>query len=309
MIQIESLHKHYGAVHALDGLNMTVEAGVVYGFLGPNGAGKTTTLRILTGLARPTSGRVVVAGVDLTSDGHTLSHRIGYLPEEPTFYPWLTPREYLDMLGRLHGLGATECATRVKALLALVNLAEAGKRRIGGFSHGMRQRLGLAAALVHKPEVLLLDEPVSALDPSGRKEVLELIEHLSGQCTILMSSHILADVERVCNVVGIIARGRMIVESPREALMDRYAQPVFEAEGEDPAAIKRWADTVRQQNWATAVSLDGDRLRVTVSDVKRARRELLASAVAQEIALRRYEEVRPSLEDVFLQLVEKEAIQ
>lgn len=309
MIQIESLHKHYGAVHALDGLNMTVEPGVVYGFLGPNGAGKTTTLRILTGLARPTSGRVVVAGVDLPSDGHTLSHRIGYLPEEPAFYPWLTPREYLDMLGRLHGLDATERTTRGKELLALVNLVEAGKRRIGGFSHGMRQRLGLAAALVHKPEVLLLDEPVSALDPSGRKEVLELIEHLSGQCTILMSSHILADVERVCNVVGIIARGRMIVQSPREALMDRYAQPVFEAEGEDPTAIKRWADTVRLQSWATAVNLEGDRLRVTVSDVKRARRELLASAVAQEIALRRYEEVRPSLEDVFLQLVEKEAIQ
>ena len=309
MIQIESLHKHYGAVHALDGLNMTVEPGVVYGFLGPNGAGKTTTLRILTGLARPTSGRVVVAGVDLPSDGHTLSHRIGYLPEEPAFYPWLTPREYLDMLGRLHGLDAAKRTTRVKELLALVNLGEAGKRRIGGFSHGMRQRLGLAAALVHKPEVLLLDEPVSALDPLGRKEVLELIEHLSGQCTILMSSHILADVERVCNVVGIIARGRMIVQSPREALMDRYAQPVFEAEGEDPAAIKRWADTVRLQSWATAVNLDGDRLRVTVSDVKRARRELLASAVAQEIALRRYEEVRPSLEDVFLQLVEKEAIQ
>jgi ABC-2 type transport system ATP-binding protein len=309
MIQIESLHKHYGTVHALDGLNMTVEPGAVYGFLGPNGAGKTTTLRILAGLAHPTSGRVTVAGVDLTSDGRTLSHRIGYLPEEPAFYPWLTPREYLDMLGRLHGLGAAERSIRVEELLQVVNLAEAGNRRIGGFSHGMRQRLGLAAALVHKPEVLLLDEPVSALDPSGRKEVLELIEHLSGQCTILMSSHILADVERVCNVVGIIARGRMIVQSPREALMDRYAQPVFEAEGEDAADVKRWADTVRQQDWATAVSLDGDRLRVTVSDIQRARRELLASAVAQQIALRRYEEVRPSLEDVFLQLVEKEPIQ
>jgi len=309
MIQIESLHKHYGAVHALDGLTMTVEPGVVFGFLGPNGAGKTTTLRILTGLARPTSGKVMVAGVDLASDGRTLSHRIGYLSEEPTFYPWLTSWEYLDMLGHLHGLDLTARTSRVKELLELVSLAEAGKRRIGGFSHGMRQRLGLAAALVHKPEVLLLDEPVSALDPSGRKEVLELIERLSGQCTILMSSHILADVERVCNVVGIISRGRMIVQSPREALMDRYAQPVFEAEGEDTAAVKRWADTVRQQNWATAVSLDGDRLRVTVSDVKRARRELLASAVTQEIALRRYEEVRPSLEDVFLQLVGKEAIQ
>jgi ABC-2 type transport system ATP-binding protein len=309
MIQIESLHKHYGAVHALDGLNMTVEPGVIYGFLGPNGAGKTTTLRILTGLAHPTSGTVMVAGVDVVSDGHILSHRIGYLPEEPAFYPWLTPREYLDMLGRLHHLDNSSRSARIKELLKLVNLADAGKRHIAGFSHGMRQRLGLAAALIHKPEVLLLDEPVSALDPSGRKEVLEFIETLSGQCTILMSSHILADVERICNVVGIIARGRMIVQSPREALMDRYAQPIFEAEGEDPAAFQRWADVIKPQNWVTAVNLDGDRIRVTVSDVKRARRELLVSAVAQEVALRRYEEVRPSLEDVFLQLVDKETNQ
>jgi ABC-2 type transport system ATP-binding protein len=309
MIQIESLHKHYGTVHALDGLNMTVEPGVVYGFLGPNGAGKTTTLRILTGLAHPTSGRVMVAGVDVVSDGHILSHRIGYLPEEPAFYPWLTPREYLDMLGRLHHLDNSSRAVRVKELLELVNLADAGKRHIAGFSHGMRQRLGLAAALIHKPEVLLLDEPVSALDPSGRKEVLEFIETLSGKCTILMSSHILADVERICNVVGIIARGRMIVQSPREALMDRYAQPIFEAEGEDPAAIQRWAEVIKPQKWVTAVNLDGDRIRVTVSDVKRARRELLVSAVAQQVALRRYEEVRPSLEDVFLQLVDKETNQ
>jgi ABC-2 type transport system ATP-binding protein len=309
MIRIENLHKHYGAVHALDGLNMTVEQGAIYGFLGPNGAGKTTTLRILTGLARPTSGRAAVAGVDLVSDGRALSHRIGYLPEEPAFYPWMSPREFLDYLGRLHGLTPAARTTRTKELLELVNLAEAGKRRIGGFSRGMRQRLGLAAALVHKPEVLLLDEPISALDPSGRKEVLDLIDGLAGQCTVLMSSHILADVERVCNVVGIIARGRMIVQSPREALMERYAQPAFEAEGEDKAAVKRWAEVVKKQAWATAVSVEGDRLRVTVSDVRRARLELLASAAAQEIALRRYEEVRPSLEDVFLQLTDKEAAQ
>ena len=309
MIQIDSLHKHYGAVHALDGLTMTVEPGVVFGFLGPNGSGKTTTLRILTGLARPTSGRVVVAGVDLASDGRTLSSRIGYLPEEPAFYSWMTPREFIDYLGRLHGLTSADRSARTKELLELVNLAEAGKRRIGGFSRGMRQRLGLAAALVHKPEVLLLDEPISALDPSGRKEVLDLIERLSGECTILMSSHILADVERVCTVVGIIAAGRMIVQSPREALMDRYAQPVFEAEGEDAASVKRWAGILQHEKWVTAVSMDGDILRVTVSDVHLARTELLASAVAQRVALRRYEEVRPSLEDIFLRLVNKEAIQ
>jgi ABC-2 type transport system ATP-binding protein len=309
MIFIENLHKHYGAIHALDGLNMTVEPGSIYGFLGPNGAGKTTTLRILTGLARATTGRASVAGVDLKTDGRTLSRRIGYLPEEPAFYPWMSPREFLDYLGRLHGLSSTDRATRTRELLELVNLEEAGKRRIGGFSRGMRQRMGLAAVLMHKPDVLLLDEPVSALDPFGRKEVLELIERLGGQCTILMSSHILADVERVCNVVGIIAKGRMIVQSPREALMDRYAQPVFEADGEDASVIKRWADVVKQQAWTSAISVDGSVLRVTVSDVTRARKELLASAVAQNVVLRRYEEVRPSLEDIFLQLTDQEVAQ
>lgn len=309
MIQVENLHKHYGSVHALDGLTMNVEAGTIYGFLGPNGAGKTTALRILTGLARPTSGRATVAGVDLASDGWTLSRRIGYLPEEPAFYPWMTPVEFLDYLGRLHGLALPERSVRVKELVELVNLAEARKRRIGGFSRGMRQRLGVAAALVHRPEVLLLDEPVSALDPFGRKEVLDLIEHLSGQCTILMSSHILADVERVCSVVGIIARGRMITQSPREALLQRYAQPVFEAEGEDPASMQSWADLLKGQNWVTALNLDGNILRVTVNDVMRARKELLASAVTQGVTLKRYDETRPSLEDVFLQLVNNEVVQ
>jgi ABC-2 type transport system ATP-binding protein len=309
MITIENLHKHYGAVHALDGLDMSVEPGSVFGFLGPNGAGKTTTLRILTGLARPTSGRASVAGVDLASDGRTLSRRIGYLPEEPSFYPWMTPREFLDYLGRLHGLPSLQRSARTKELLDLVNLAEAGKRRIGGFSKGMRQRLGVAAALVHRPEVLLLDEPVSALDPVGRKEVLELIETMGGQSTVLMSSHILADVERVCSVVGIIARGKMIVQSPREALLERYAQPVFEAETADIPSARRWADILRVQPWAAAVSVERDVLRVTVKDIARARRELLASAVAQEVVLRRFEETRPSLEDVFMQLVEKEAVQ
>jgi len=139
--------------------------------------------------------------------------------------------------------------------------------------------------------------------------MLETIEDLRGHCTVLMSSHILADVERVCNVVGIIAKGRMIVQSPREALMDRYAQPVFEADGEEAAAVQRWADMVKVQLWASSVVVNGSVLRITVTDVTRARKELLASAVAQNVLLRRYEEVRPSLEDIFLQLTDKEVAQ
>ncbi|KAF0109171.1 MAG: Uncharacterized protein FD146_215 [Anaerolineaceae bacterium] len=309
MIQIENLHKHYGSIRALDGLDMTVEAGTIFGFLGPNGAGKTTTLRILSGLARGTAGRAAVAGLDASADRRALSRRIGCLPEEPAFYPWMTPREFLDYLARLHGLSSADRSRQTRELLDLVSLAEAGKRRIGGFSRGMRQRLGLAAALVHKPEVLLLDEPVSALDPIGRKEMLTLIEDLRGQCTVLMSSHILADVERVCSVVGIIARGRMVIQSPREELMERYARPVFEAEAADAASASRWADRLRVQPWAAAVKLENAVVRVTVNDIARARREILPSAVAQEVILRRFEEARPSLEDVFLQLVGKEAAQ
>ena len=309
MIHIENLHKHYGSVHALDGLDMTVEAGTVFGFLGPNGAGKTTTLRILTGLANATSGQATVAGVNVSTDGRMLSHRIGYLPEEPAFYPWMNPREFLDYLGRLHGLSAAERTRQIRELLELVHLAEAGKRRIGGFSRGMRQRMGLAAALIHNPDVLLLDEPVSALDPLGRKEILALIEDLRGQCTVLMSSHILADVERVCTNVGIIDRGRMIVQSSREELMERYAQPVFEAEAESIAMADLWAHELMNQPWIAGIKVIDEKVRITVKDIAFAREELLRSAVKHKVILRRYEETRPSLEDVFIQLVNKEAAQ
>ncbi|MFH1523343.1 MAG: ABC transporter ATP-binding protein [Chloroflexota bacterium] len=307
-VHIEGLTKYYGAVHALDGLDLDVAPGTVYGFLGPNGAGKTTTLRILTGLARPTSGQAQVAGVNVLKNGNKLARHIGHLPEEPTFYPWMTPRELFDYLGRLYGFSSAERTSRTRELLALVRLEDVSKRRIGGFSRGMRQRLGVAAALIHHPEVLFLDEPASALDPAGRKEVLGLIEALRGQCTVLMSTHILADVERVCDVVGIIAKGRMLVQSPREQLLERYAVPAFEFEADDHVALSRWAEDLRQIPWVTTVTLESGKLRLIVNDVQTAKRDLLPLAVKDGLTLNRYEEVRPSLEDVFLQLVGTESV-
>ncbi len=306
-VQIESLKKYYGAVHALDGLDMQVAAGSVYGFLGPNGAGKTTTLRILTGLARPTSGNARVAGVDILKDGGTLSRRISHLPEEPAFYTWMSPREFLDYLGRLYGLSASQRRDRTRELLALVKLEPVSRRRITGFSRGMRQRLGIAAALFHHPEVLFLDEPASALDPAGRKEVLDLIGDLRGQCTVVMSTHILADVERVCDVVGIISRGRMLVQAPRQELLERYAVPALEVEGEDPTALALWVESLRRLPWVNGIAARNGAFRILVRDIRPARRELLALALGAGVSLTRYEEVRPSLEDVFLQLVGTES--
>jgi ABC-2 type transport system ATP-binding protein len=308
-IRVEGLVKTYGAVRALDGLDLHVEPGSVFGFLGPNGAGKTTTMRILTGLARPTSGQAWVAGVDLaTNSSRELSRRIGYLPEEPAFYPWMSPLEFLDYLGRLYGLQAKTRSARVKELLNLVKLGDSGKRRIGGFSRGMRQRLGLAAALVNQPEVLFLDEPASALDPAGRKEVLDLIEGLRGQCTVLMSTHILADVERVCDVVGIMARGRLLVQSKREDLLEQVATPIFEVDADDVNGLQAWAETGRKLPWVASVEFTGNTARIVVRDNSQAKRELLPSLLQAGLVLSRYEELKPSLEDVFLRLVGGEGL-
>lgn len=304
-IRIEGLQKTYGAVHALDGLTLSVGTGTVFGFLGPNGAGKTTAMRILTGLARATQGRAWVCDIDISSRRTEIARRIGYLPEDPVFYPWMTPWEFLDHVGSIFGMPYRARTERAKEVLNLLGLETAAKRRIGGFSRGMRQRLGLAQAMLNRPEVLFLDEPVSALDPTGRKEVLELIEGLRGRCTVFMSSHILADVERVCDTIGIIAAGRLVTEAPRDALLSRYAVPVFEVEsdGSFDSHWQAWVEGVRQESWVHSVSLNAPVVRIQVKDVERAKQELLPSAVRAGLVLARYALVRPSLEDVFLQLV------
>ena len=308
-IRIEGLQKFYGSVHALDGLTLTVEENTIFGFLGPNGAGKTTTIRLLTGLARPSGGQAWVAGEAL-GGSRKVSRIIGYLPEEPAFYTWMTPLEYLDHVGRLFGLSASDRKQRAAELLELAGLNGVKKRRIAGFSRGMRQRLGMAQALVNRPEVLFLDEPVSALDPIGRKEVLELIERLRGQCTIFMSTHILSDVERVCDTVGIINQGKLVVEANQHELLERYTLPAFELQVEDgqEAALAQWAAGLPSLGWAKSAVAEGSLLRIIVNDVHTARRALLEAALQSGLDLRRYEIVTPSLEDVFLRLVNGEEV-
>lgn len=305
-IRIEGLQKTYGKVRALDGLDLTVEPGTVFGFLGANGAGKTTTIRILTGLAHATAGRVWVHDQEIGGVHRTAgAHHIGHVPEEPAFYPWMTPREFLDYVGQVFGLATAERAARVKELLALLGLTEVRRRRIGGFSRGMRQRLGLAQALMNRPTVLCLDEPVSALDPAGRKEVLEIIEGLRGQCTVFMSSHILADVERVCDTLGIIAHGKLLTQTPRATLLAQYATPIFELEIEPgfEAPLATWAEMTRRAAWVQALTCTGLITRVVVSDVAEAKRGLLPTAVQAGLVLTRFEMLKPSLEEVFLRLV------
>ena len=311
-IRCDGLSKTYGQIVALQDLNLAVEAGTIFGFLGPNGAGKTTTIRLLVGLARPTRGQGWVAGHEVTADGKAARQLIGYLPEEPAFYPWMTGAEFLDYIGRLFGLDGAERKKRVDELLDLAGLREAGRRRVGGYSRGMRQRLGVAQALINHPSVLVLDEPASALDPQGRRDVLTLIEQLREQATVFMSSHILSDVERVCDRVAIIDRGRLVVEADREELQDRYAPPAFELawdEGDnEQTQVTDFLHLLEGAPWVSQVERQHRALRVHVSDRAQARRELLSLVAQSGLVLGRYELVRPTLEDVFLRLVNREGI-
>jgi ABC-2 type transport system ATP-binding protein len=305
MIRIENLVKTYGTVRALDGLSLNVEPGVVYGFLGPNGAGKTTSMRILSGLARPDGGRAWILDKEIGQPGSDVRSLIGVLPEEPAFYGWMTPREYLrDFVAPLYNIRGQVAARRAEELLETVGLKDAANRRISGFSRGMRQRMGLAQALVHRPPVLLMDEPVSALDPAGRKEVLDLIETLRGQTTILLSTHILADVERVCDVIGIIAKGQLVVQARRDELLARYVTPLFEIESDN--GFGHWLEWVEKQAFVTNVTVSNHTARVLVKDVHKAQKALMESLARDALSVRRFEMVQPSLEDIFLRLTGKE---
>ena len=305
-IQLTGLRKQYGPVKALDGLDLEVPTGSVFGFLGPNGAGKTTTLRILAGLAAADSGRVEINGK--TIKAFTANRELGYLPEEPAFYPWMTPQETLNYMGSIFGLSAKESRARTTQLLEQVGLSEVAKRRVGGFSRGMRQRLGLAQALVNRPALLLLDEPVSALDPMGRKEVLELIEVLRSECTILMSTHILADAERVCDKLAILDRGRRLLQSDRESLLAHYAAPLLDIEFGSGLSgdLEKIADHIRHIASVSAVRVEGHVLRLSVTNISMAQKDVMNELLARGWRFERLDVVKPSLEEIFVGLVGEE---
>ena len=305
-ISCQKLTKRYGDVLALDHLTLEVPEGSVFGFLGPNGAGKTTALRLLAGLAYPTEGSATVLGTDVVSGGISLRKRMGFLDQSPRYYTWMRGRELLAFVGQLFGLKGRTLDQRVDEVLELTGLTQAAGRRIGGYSGGMRQRLGLAQALINRPEVLFLDEPISSLDPSGRHEILKAIADLRHQTTIFMSSHILADIERVCDSVAIINQGRLLVASSVAELQEQYAQPIFTIEpelGQEarlPAAIEALGHT----SGVTSVVQEPGGIRVLAQDWAQAGKVILQVLVSQGIAVQRFERGRPSLEDIFLRIVE-----
>jgi ABC-2 type transport system ATP-binding protein len=224
-ISMSNLTKHYSGVQALADLTLDVPAGTVFGFLGPNGAGKTTAMKVLAGLAQATSGTATINGIAVSASG---AHRreLGYLAQDPRFYGWMTGRETLRYVASFRGSDPGREAW-IGELLDRVGLADASDRRTSTYSGGMRQRLGIAQALVGRPAVILLDEPVSALDPIGRKDVLELMRALKGETTVFYSTHILDDVQRVSDYVAILDHGRLVTVAPTQELLGSFTKNIL----------------------------------------------------------------------------------
>ena len=307
-IRMDGLTKHYPGVAALTDLSLDVPRGSIFGFLGPNGAGKTTALKVLAGLIRPTSGTAAVEGTPLTA-GAAYRRSVGYLAQDPRFYDWMTGRETLEFVLSLDPEAAPAKHGRVDAALARVGLADAAGRRTKTYSGGMRQRLGIAQALVTEPRVVLLDEPVSALDPVGRREVLDLMADLKGEATVFYSTHILDDVQRVSDHVAILDGGRLIRTSATADLLESFTQDRLSIAIGGPGDVAIQLAGIPGAIAVEPAGRDGDIHRYTIrirpEDAAAVQRAVTRLAADRDLTLIENDLVRLDLEDVFFRLIDQ----
>lgn len=310
MVEVQHVTKRYGSFTAVDDLSFAVERGEILGFLGPNGAGKTTTMRILTGYLPATEGRARVAGFDVFDQPVEAKRRTGYLPETPPLYPEMTVGEYLQFVARINGVAAGDRAAQVGAAMERTSITDVAERYCGALSKGYRQRVGLAQALLHNPDVLILDEPTAGLDPRQIIETRRLVTELAGDHTVILSTHILPEVSQTCQRVVIINRGRVVAVDSPDNLTARLqgSQSLYvqvDAGGADPAPA------LREVAGVAGVSPAGEQDGVSGFHVETApghdvRREVSRTVVAAGWGLLELRAQQMSLEDIFLQLTTEE---
>ena len=311
MIEVQQLTKRYGPLTAVDDVSFRVERGEVLGFLGPNGAGKTTTMRVLTGYMPPTEGKAIVAGYDVLEQPLEAKRRTGYLPETPPLYPEMTVRDYLTFVAKIKGVARVDRKARIDTVMERTRIADMGRRHCGKLSKGYRQRVGLAQALLHNPEVLILDEPTAGLDPKQIIETRQLIKELRGDHTVILSTHILPEVQQTCHRVVIINKGHIAAVDTPQNLMSRLggAQSMYVlVEGGGPTVggslvgvpgVTRVAQVDEREHRIFAFEVECEK----GADV---RRDLARTVVTNGWGLLELRPMRLSLEDVFLTLTTEE---
>lgn len=297
MLHITNLHKRFGNQEVLRGLNLSVPEHSIYGFIGKNGAGKTTTMKAVLGLLKADLGEIVVCGEKVVYGQTSTNRHIGYLPDVPEFYSFMTAPEYLRFCGEITGMQKAERENRGKALLELVGLGDE-KHHIKGFSRGMKQRLGIAQALLNRPQLLICDEPTSALDPVGRKEILDILLAVREQTTVLFSTHILSDVERICTDVAFLGNGVVDIQGKLSDIKTKYRREEYRLETERDADLLRL-----RQAFPKIKQLGKNQLTFCESDLDLF--DVLRFVADNRLALLKVERVEPTLESLFMEVTRK----
>jgi ABC-2 type transport system ATP-binding protein len=301
-LRVTGLVKSFGSYKVINGLDLAVPEHSVFGFIGPNGAGKTTTMKMVLGLMKPDSGSICVCG-EPVAYGRTRTNRlIGYLPDVPEFYGFMNAREYLKLCGEITGMSAGLIGMRGGALLAMVGL-EGVKKRISTYSRGMKQRLGIAQALLNEPRLLLCDEPTSALDPIGRKEILDILRAAAAHTTVLFSTHILSDVERICDEIAVLSGGRIALSGTLASIRAAHKQDMLQVECVSRADLDTFCLSQRLLPFMADAQASGATVTFRAVDISAVQRAALAAFAEQGVLPVRMELPEPTLETLFMEAV------
>ncbi|HDX9657912.1 TPA: ABC transporter ATP-binding protein [Bacillus toyonensis] len=296
-LEIRNVTKVFKGKIAVNNFSMELQSGECVGLIGPNGAGKSTLIKVISDIINSDAGEVLLNGIKISK----MKREIGYLPQYPNFFHWMTARETLTFMGQLSGLKKEELSKSIPKILEKVGLRGEKNSKVGTFSGGMKQRLGIAQALLHKPSLIVMDEPVSALDPIGRREVLNLIEEIKKDTTILLSTHILSDAEEICERFVIIKDGTKIEDTTITELLHRNNENklIIEITAKD----KKWIEVVKKLSYVKDVELIGLKIKVKVESIEINKNLLLKNALEHKVDIVKFEISNDTLEEIFLKLV------
>ena len=302
VLKLNNVSKQFGDTRVINDLTFEVPEHSVFGFIGKNGAGKTTTMKMILGFYKPDAGDILVCG-EKVSYGNTKTNRfIGYLPDVPEFYGYMTPREYLKLCGEVTGLKRDTLRVKSDELLELVGLQNVNKK-VRNFSRGMKQRLGIAQALLNEPKLLICDEPTSALDPVGRMEILSILALAKERTTILFSTHILSDVERICDNIGILNDGTLALEGNTADIRNSYRTDTVRLEIGQQYSAAIAVQGLRSISGITNIRQDKQIIELEVSDTEEAGARILSFLLKEKIQIIRYEITEPSLKNIFMKVI------
>lgn len=306
ILRIEQLQKRFGKNEVIKGLSLQVPEGEIFGFIGQNGAGKTTTMKMILGLLPADAGTIYVCGEKVHFGETKTNEVIGYLPDVPEFYPYMTAMEYLKLCGQVTGMTAEKIKDRSVELLGLVGL-EISKKKIGGFSRGMKQRLGIAQALLNQPKLLICDEPTSALDPVGRKEILDILLAVKDRTTVLFSTHILSDVERICDRVAVLHDGKIQLCGTLQELKAQHKAETLVLEFHGEADCRKFTELLCKMSpekvSELACDAKGNEVSIHTSNLAETQTQVMKLLVHEGLLPIRMEALEPSIESLFLGVV------